>query len=175
MRLVWICWSILAATVSLHAVNDDPALALLEGKCLECHNPATPKGGLDLTSQASLLRGGETGPTVVAKDPEKSLLWILAARKQKPFMPHKRDKLSEAEILRTLLRDAGIESTLDEDGGIHVSSEHAAAGAEALAAHFERQEGGPTAPAREEKPARPGWLARLFALLTGKKNGSAPR
>ena len=98
MRLVWICWSILAASVSLHAANDDPALALLEGKCLECHNPATPKGGLDLTSQASLLRGGETGPTVVAKDPEKSLLWLLAARKQKPFMPHKRDKLSEAEL-----------------------------------------------------------------------------
>ena len=82
---------------------------------------------------------------------------------------------AEAQILRTLLRDAGIESTLDEDGGIHVSSEQAAAGAEALAAHFERQEGGRSAPAPEETPARQGLLARLFALLTGKKNGSAPR
>ena len=76
---------------------------------------------------------------------------------------------AEAEILRALLRDAGIESTLDEDGGIHVSNEHAAAGAEALAAHFERQEGGPSAPASEDKPARKSWLARLVALLTGKK------
>jgi len=82
---------------------------------------------------------------------------------------------AEAAILRALLRDAGIESTLDEDGGIHVSNENAAAGAEALAAHFERQEGGPSAPAAEEKPTHAGWLARLFALLTGKKKGSAPR
>ena len=82
---------------------------------------------------------------------------------------------AEAAILRALLRNAGIESTLDEDGGIHVSNEHAAAGAEALAGHFERQEGGPAAPATEETPAPKGWLARLLALLTGKKNGSAPR
>lgn len=76
---------------------------------------------------------------------------------------------AEAAALRALLRDAGIESTLDPDGGILVSNENAAAGAEALAAHFERLEGGPSATPPEEKPARKGWLARLLAVLTGKK------
>jgi hypothetical protein len=61
---------------------------------------------------------------------------------------------TEAEILRALLRDAGIESTLDNEGGaayavglptgavplgITVADGDAAAGAEVLAAHFEKQ------------------------------------
>lgn len=61
---------------------------------------------------------------------------------------------TEAEILRAMLRDAGIESTLDNEGGadyaigmpisvsplgIHVSDEDAATGAEILAAHFEKK------------------------------------
>lgn len=62
--------------------------------------------------------------------------------------------LAEAQILRALLRDAGIESSLDNEAGaafaiglptsaaplgINVSDEDAAAAAEVLAAHFEKQ------------------------------------
>ena len=61
----------------------------------------------------------------------------------------------EAEVLRALLRDAGIESALDNEGGaayavglptsisplgIHVSDEDAAAAAEVLARHFEKKD-----------------------------------
>ena len=61
---------------------------------------------------------------------------------------------TEAEILRALLRDAGIESTLDNEGGaayavglptgavplgINVGDQDAASAAEVLAAHFEKQ------------------------------------
>jgi hypothetical protein len=76
----------------------DEAADILERRCVECHHKASAKGGLDLSSRAALLRGGETGPSVTAGDPDKSLVWLLAARKQKPFMPHKRDKLPEAEL-----------------------------------------------------------------------------
>jgi hypothetical protein len=76
----------------------DDAAEILERRCVECHHPASAKGGLDLSSRAALLRGGETGPSITAGDPDRSLLWLLAARRQKPFMPHKRDKLSEAEL-----------------------------------------------------------------------------
>jgi hypothetical protein len=76
----------------------DDAADLLERRCVECHHHASAKGGLDLSSRSALLRGGETGPSITAGDPDKSLLWLLAARKQKPFMPHKRDKLSDAEL-----------------------------------------------------------------------------
>ncbi|MBI3854369.1 MAG: PSD1 domain-containing protein [Planctomycetes bacterium] len=97
MRGLWILVFLAAAVGRLHAAVDEAA-AVLEGRCLECHHKASPKGGLDLSTRAALLRGGETGPAIAGADPDKSLLWLLAARKQKPFMPHKRDKLPDAEL-----------------------------------------------------------------------------
>jgi hypothetical protein len=72
--------------------------------------------------------------------------------------------LTEAELLRALLRDQGIESSLDNTGGdvlavglptaaapigINVSDEHAPAAEEALARHFEKKD-------TEELEADPG-------------------
>lgn len=51
----------------------------------------------------------------------------------------------EAEVLRALLRDRGIESALDEGDDVNailVRDEDAAAAAETLAEHFEKLEGG---------------------------------
>ncbi|HLY73060.1 MAG TPA: PSD1 and planctomycete cytochrome C domain-containing protein [Planctomycetota bacterium] len=78
--------------------DDDPATLLLEARCVECHDKASSKGGLDLSTRSALLRGGETGPSLLPGDPEHSLLWRLAARKQKPYMPHKREPVSETEL-----------------------------------------------------------------------------
>ncbi|HLY08304.1 MAG TPA: PSD1 and planctomycete cytochrome C domain-containing protein [Planctomycetota bacterium] len=78
--------------------DDDAATLLLERRCVECHYTTSPKGGLDLSTRAALLRGGETGPSIASGDPDNSLLWRLASRKQKPFMPHKRDPLPDAEL-----------------------------------------------------------------------------
>src|SRR6185503_8455379 len=98
MRSLWV-WVLLAIGAGPGAAaGDDPVAAVLEGRCLECHHPASSKGGLDLSTRAALLKGGETGPAIVGTDPDKSPLWRLAARKQKPYMPHKRDKLPEAEL-----------------------------------------------------------------------------
>jgi hypothetical protein len=49
---------------------------ILETRCLNCHGAAKKKGGLDLSSIAAMLRGGDTGPAIVAGDPEKSPLWM---------------------------------------------------------------------------------------------------
>ena len=98
MRGAWVLACLLTAGGRLQATGDEPVVAVLEGRCLECHHQKSSKGGLDLTSRASLLKGGETGPAIVGTDPEKSPLWLLAARKQKPHMPHKREKLPEAEL-----------------------------------------------------------------------------
>jgi hypothetical protein len=98
MRGVWILSCLLLAGGRLQAAGDEAVVAVLEGRCLECHHKASSKGGLDLSTRAALLKGGETGPAVVGTDPEKSPLWLLAARRQKPYMPHKRDKLPEPEL-----------------------------------------------------------------------------
>ncbi len=53
---------------------DPPALELLAEKCLGCHSPAVKKGGLDLSTRAVALRGGETGPALEPGQPDRSLL-----------------------------------------------------------------------------------------------------
>ncbi len=69
--------------------------------CYKCHSHESPKlkGGLSLEFRDSLLKGGETGPAIVAGDPERSLL-IKAVRYLDPDlqMPPKDQKLSETQI-----------------------------------------------------------------------------
>src|ERR1700678_4047184 len=48
---------------------------LLASRCFECHGDIEKfKGGLKLTSRASILAGGETGPAAEPGKPAKSLL-----------------------------------------------------------------------------------------------------
>ncbi len=42
--------------------------------CAKCHGDAKAKGGLKLTSRAAVLKGGDTGPSVVPGKPAESLL-----------------------------------------------------------------------------------------------------
>ena len=46
----------------------------LDANCIACHNLAIKENGLNLETVESLLKGGKRGPSVVAKDPDKSLL-----------------------------------------------------------------------------------------------------
>jgi len=43
-------------------------------RCIECHAAADPSGGLDVTSQTSLARGGDSGAVVIERIPAASLL-----------------------------------------------------------------------------------------------------
>jgi uncharacterized membrane protein len=49
--------------------------ALFAAKCNNCHAGDRPKGGLDLGSRASIVRGGISGPAVVAGKSGESVLW----------------------------------------------------------------------------------------------------
>src|SRR5438445_468763 len=54
---------------------------LLADNCFKCHGNGKKKGNLQLDSRAGLLRGGDSGPAIVAGQPEQSLL-IKAIRYQ---------------------------------------------------------------------------------------------
>ena len=56
---------------------------LLVEKCYECHAETSKrlKGGLRLDSKAATLKGGDTGPSLVPGDPDKSLT-VKAIRQQ---------------------------------------------------------------------------------------------
>jgi mono/diheme cytochrome c family protein len=74
------------------------ALALLEAHCVKCHVGDKTKGGLDLATRETLLRGGETGAAIVPGEPEKSLLVQSIRHAKDPHMPHKEPKLPDAAI-----------------------------------------------------------------------------
>ncbi len=70
---------------------------LLIQRCQKCHSGAMVKGGLRLESRQSLLKGGETGPAVIARNPEESLL-IQAVRHQNGLAMPPDGKLAESQI-----------------------------------------------------------------------------
>ena len=77
---------------------------LLKERCSECHNPSRTKGGLDLSSLQSMLRGGERGAAVLPGRPEDSLLYKVLLTDADPHMPPgKRAALNaeEAEWIKT--------------------------------------------------------------------------
>jgi len=54
--------------------------------CLKCHGESKQEGGLQLTSLASLLAGGDSGPAIVPGKPDESLL-LEALRYESYEMP----------------------------------------------------------------------------------------
>ena len=60
---------------------------LLRQSCLACHNAKEPEAGLNLETYESLLKGGDNGPGVVAKDPDASLILARVTGGEEPLMP----------------------------------------------------------------------------------------
>ncbi|MDB5352052.1 MAG: Protein of unknown function (DUF1553)/Protein of unknown function (DUF1549)/Planctomycete [Planctomycetota bacterium] len=70
---------------------------VLVGRCFECHGPNKQKGGLRLDSPDAMRTGGDTGPVIVAGDPEHSPL-IEAIRHDGSVKMPPKGKLDAAEI-----------------------------------------------------------------------------
>src|SRR5439155_24651301 len=82
----------------LSRADFEPAVAaILVKNCVPCHNASELKGGLDLTRQQGLLKGGKSGPAVVPGKPHQS---YLIERVTEGSMPPKRagQRLSTADV-----------------------------------------------------------------------------
>ncbi len=74
------------------------AAPLLVNRCLLCHQPSKRSGGLDLSSRATALAGGESGPAISAERPEASYLLARVADGEMPPPGEKESQpLSAAE------------------------------------------------------------------------------
>ncbi|MDA0590448.1 MAG: PSD1 and planctomycete cytochrome C domain-containing protein [Planctomycetota bacterium] len=73
---------------------------VLAKKCGKCHREDVRKGGLDLSSMASVRRGGESGEGAVAESVDESLLWIMIDGGDMP--PEGQPRLTDKE--RELIR-----------------------------------------------------------------------
>lgn len=78
----------------------DHVAPILARHCLECHDPATKKGQLDLSRKGAALAGGESGVAIVPSKPDESLLWQLVAADE---MPANRTPLTDEQ--KGLLRE----------------------------------------------------------------------
>jgi hypothetical protein len=78
---------------------------VLVERCWTCHGGPAPKGkgkskskgGLNLTTRAGLLAGGDSGPSAVAGNPEDSLIIRAVRYHDEPRMPPEK-RLGEVEI-----------------------------------------------------------------------------
>jgi len=63
-----------ASGSTVPAPTEEDILPIIQARCVVCHGKREPRGGLDLRTQASRLKGGTSGPAVVPGKPEESLL-----------------------------------------------------------------------------------------------------
>jgi mono/diheme cytochrome c family protein len=70
---------------------------IFESRCVRCHGPENPKGGLSLATGRGLRDGGDSGPAVVPGRPEESLLLEMIAGPT-PEMPRNGDPLPAEHV-----------------------------------------------------------------------------
>jgi hypothetical protein len=79
---------------------------LFRRHCVRCHNDDDPAGGLRLDSYEGLMRGGDRGPAVVARNPGASLIVQKVLHKDRPYMPPKRFlPVAEIDLIRAWIED----------------------------------------------------------------------
>ncbi len=77
---------------------------LLARHCLDCHDSVAGKGGLDLSRKASAMKGGKSGPVIIAGRSATSRLWKRVAADE---MPKQGKPLTDADkqLLRKWIDD----------------------------------------------------------------------
>ena len=73
-------------------------LPVLSTNCLACHNRTKAKADLVLETPTDILKGGESGPAVVPKKGDDSLLLKVTAHRVDPVMPPKGNKVAAADL-----------------------------------------------------------------------------
>lgn len=98
---------------------------ILENNCVACHNLALKEKGLNLEDIENVMKGGKSGPSVIAGEPDKSPLYQLASHSKGPIMPPADNKVEAANLTPQelgILRQWIIEGAKggDSEGGTEV-------------------------------------------------------
>jgi WD40 repeat protein/mono/diheme cytochrome c family protein len=90
--------TVAASAISVSYYHD--VRPILQAHCQGCHQPAKISGGLDLTSFANMLKGGESDePGIVPGKPDKShLVEVVTASAGKAEMPKDSEPLDNADV-----------------------------------------------------------------------------
>ena len=115
MKIARITFAFLLPATSLWAAKEPLAIAevkretpvdfdrelrpFLSDNCFVCHSQTTAKGGLNMESPALMLKGGDTGPAIVAGKGGESLLMQAAAHLDDDLAMPPRDNKAKAKNL----------------------------------------------------------------------------
>ncbi len=94
---------------------------LLANHCLECHEPATRQGGLDLSTRQTAFAGGDSGAAIVPNHPDQSLIWEQVASDEMPLDRTPLDKHQKA-ILKTWIASGADWSLATIDPVLYLSN-----------------------------------------------------
>jgi hypothetical protein len=122
LRLSVVAASLFSVVGLLPAEEQDPdrvkreffearVLPLLERRCFSCHSHASGemKGGLTLDSRSGWSDGGDSGPTLVPGEPDKSLLIEAVERKGLAMPPKEALPAEEVAILREWVKNGAFD------------------------------------------------------------------
>ncbi len=77
---------------------NEEIVPFLKKNCLACHNETKAKAKLILESPETILKGGDSGPSIIPGNAADSFLFTTAAHQEEPIMPPAKNK-SKAENL----------------------------------------------------------------------------
>lgn len=89
-----------ATTLAAADPYKDYVAPVLDQRCSECHNSSKQKGGLDMSTYASLMKGGGDGPVIVKGNAKSSDLIrrVSLPQTDDDFMPKGHDPLTADQI-----------------------------------------------------------------------------
>ncbi len=99
----WINTGLAKAPTTIAHVSEYEVRGILQARCVLCHGSGRKEGGLDLRTLASRLKGGKSGPALVAGKPDESLLLQRIVKGEMP--PAKEAK----ELAFELTTDSEVE------------------------------------------------------------------
>ncbi len=102
--------------VETNASPAEPAIALLQTKCAKCHGQQKQESDLNLRSAAAALRGGESGPAIVAGKPDESLLYQRIASGEMPPDEGQRLSADELAVVRNWIQRGNLNAATGDEG-----------------------------------------------------------
>lgn len=137
---------------------------LFDVQCVKCHGPIEQKGGLELDTVESVLKGSDSGAVVVPGKPEASALFQNLAADADPHMPPKKQLSDgEREIVREWISALEKSASPVAQKDLRDFPDPTAAIDSLIAEGWERNSVQPAAPVSDRA-----WCRRVYLDLAGR-------
>ena len=123
LRTSFAAWLPLVLLSGLHAGETDfyrDVYPFLKANCISCHNKTTTKAGLNMETPELMIKGGDSGPSIVPGNSSESILVEASIHTDEMEMPPPKNKTGAVKLtnkeIATLKRwiDEGAHSSVQD-------------------------------------------------------------